>query len=239
MLKKLIFVSLFTVLIFGCSQEKTPETFTEKVQFAHKSSNFFSHKAVEMDVSISFGGQIILGGKMTLFTDSEKGIISQNTGDKIYFDNSKIYYDSSKNNLENARFYAYTWPYFFLFPYKNNTLNGSIYLAEKLTFDAGTGDAPDDWYIAYADDEKHLLHSLAYIVTAGQTLEEAEVDPHAIVYSSYQEIEGIPIAHQWQFHVWREDEGLKGQLGEAIISNVKFLEPEADLFNPPTYYTEG
>jgi hypothetical protein len=28
------------------------------------------------------------------------------------------------------------------------------YLTEKLTFKSGTGDAPDDWYVVYADKNK-------------------------------------------------------------------------------------
>jgi hypothetical protein len=31
------------------------------------------------------------------------------------------------------------------------------YLTEKLTFKSGTGDAPDDWYVVYADKKTNLL----------------------------------------------------------------------------------
>jgi hypothetical protein len=36
------------------------------------------------------------------------------------------------------------------------------YLTEKLTFKSGTGDAPDDWYVVYADKKTNLLEKHRY-----------------------------------------------------------------------------
>jgi hypothetical protein len=36
------------------------------------------------------------------------------------------------------------------------------YLTEKLTFKSGTGDAPDDWYVVYADKRQIYLKSSLY-----------------------------------------------------------------------------
>jgi hypothetical protein len=57
----------------------------------------------------------------------------------------------------------------------NTTIKKKLlnYLTEKLTFKSGTGDAPDDWYVVYADKKTNLLET-AYIVTLKAGKEEAE-----------------------------------------------------------------
>ena len=46
----------------------------------------------------------------------------------------------------------------------------------KISFDAGVGDAPDDWYIAFTDDQGRM-DALGYIVTYSKSQEEAEARP--------------------------------------------------------------
>jgi hypothetical protein len=41
--------------------------------------------------------------------------------------------------------------------YDNKEKDATNYLTEKLTFKSGTGDAPDDWYVVYADKRTNLL----------------------------------------------------------------------------------
>jgi hypothetical protein len=41
--------------------------------------------------------------------------------------------------------------------YDNKEKDATNYLTEKLTFKSGTGDAPDDWYVVYADKKTNLL----------------------------------------------------------------------------------
>ena len=118
-------------------------------------------------------------------------------------------------------------------------MNGENYLTHKLSFEAGTGDAPDDWYVLYADEDSQLLQVAAYIVTAGQSQEEAEEDPHAIEYLNYQTVDGVPFATEWKFWGWRTEEGLTDQLGSANVSNIKLLDDTGDVFTPPADFVEG
>ena len=98
--------------------------------------------------------------------------------------------------------------------------------AAKLTFKSGTGDASDDYYVVYQDD-KNLIKAMGYIVTfGGKTVANAERSAHAIVYDDYQNINGVTIAHQWYFHNWNIKNGLSNQIGDATISNVKFLKAD-------------
>jgi hypothetical protein len=86
----------------------------------------------------------------------------------------------------------------------------------------------------YADEKSNLIQCAAYIVTAGgSTQEEAEKDPHAIEYTNYIEVDGIPFAQNWKFWGWQPAEGLTDQLGEATITNIQFVDLEADFFTAP------
>ncbi len=83
------------------------------------------------------------------------------------------------------------------------------------------------------------MHAAAYIVTSGKTLEEAEKDPHAIVYSDYQFINDIPIAHHWDFYGWTALDGLTKELGKGQLSDFKFITIEEDFFTPPSDFIKG
>lgn len=113
-------------------------------------------------------------------------------------------------------------------------LDGKPHETAKLTFDAGVGDAPDDWYILYRDPESHLLKAMAYIVTYGKSVEEANKEPHAITYHDFEEVEGVKIPMTWKFWLWSEEKGVHGdQLGAVRLSTVKFVTPSATAFSRP------
>ena len=230
------FISILATISFIYSCEKSAHTFSEKVENAHKKETFLKRNAIQFDLQLFFGGTERFKGTITWATNSSKGLLAYSDGRTISVEGNEIEVSDTSMSMESARFTAYTWSYFFMLPYKLNDpgtkwndypdkdLNGETYAVEKLTFEAGTGDAPDDWYIVYANTETMLTKVAAYIVTAGQSVEEAEVDPHAIEYKNYKEIEGVPIAHDWVFWAWRESGGLTEELGNANLSNIQFVE---------------
>ncbi|WP_020535015.1 DUF6503 family protein [Lewinella cohaerens] len=262
-LRTLIFSTfLFTLLACGptatAPAETTPEvetpaplTFAEKVETAHQKESFRSHEAIQFDLQLFFGGNERLNGTLTLSTDSRQALIAYKDGKKIYVQDDKMFVAPETENLKSTRFAAYTWSYFFMLPYKlndsgtvwndypNTNLNGDTYATGKLSFAPGTGDAPDDWYVVYADTETLLTQVAAYIVTAGKSQEEAEEDPHAIQYLNYQKVDGIPIATEWKFWGWQPDQGLTEQLGEATLRNISFVTPAEGFFTPPANFIEG
>ena len=89
--------------------------------------------------------------------------------------------------------------------YRDSVLSGKSNHSQKLTFDAGTGDTPHDWYVIYSDPETNLLSTAAYIITAGQSKESAEEDPNAISYSSYTMVKDVLLAERWDFYACRVD----------------------------------
>jgi hypothetical protein len=210
-----------------------------------------AHEAIVFDILLEFGGKERLNATVILSTDSYKGKFQVSDGRSYYFVGDKVFVDPNLDSHEGLRFQAYTWSYFFLLPYKlsdhgtifsqyeKTELNDKAYATQRLTFSPGIGDAPDDWYVLYADPVEDLLQVAAYIVTDGSSVKEAEVDPHAIEYSDFAPVDGIPVAHEWTFWEWREEKGLTRQLGQAALSNIRFIDKSIDkVFEVPEDFLE-
>lgn len=251
-----LFVSLLVIVSCKKSTETTKKvvkkpiekTFSQKIEIAHKKDSFLTKEAIQFDAVIEFGGNEIFNATITISTTSDLSKITYKNGDEIYVNKEKIFISPSLKENKGARFHAYTWGYFFLFPYKLND-NGTKWNYDfktkeskidfdvaKLTFEANIGDAPDDWYIVYSDKKDNLIQHAAYIVTAGKTKEAAEKDPHAIKYQDYKTIDGIPFATNWGFYGWNIEKGLSDKIGNAKISNIHFVKGFRKDFSIPKDY---
>ena len=228
----------------GCKSNEETLKFTAKVENAHHKQEFLAQEAVQFDFKLEFGGNEKMDAKFTILTNSTEGVIEFKNGSKIIVNQDKIYYSPTILNEESVRFDAFTWSYFFLFPYKlsdpgtiwnaysNKEKDFENYNTEKLTFKSGTGDAPDDWYVVYANKKTNLLEKAAYIVSINGGKEAAEKNPHAIQYLEYKDVDGIPMATKWVFWGWEAGKGLTNELGHATLSDIKFVKVEADYFKP-------
>ncbi|MBW1298814.1 DUF6503 family protein [Aquimarina litoralis] len=221
--------------------------FIQGIEKAHKKERFLNHKAVSFDIKIIFNGKEHLEGKITMLTNSTKIKIDKKDGSQLVYDGENVYLQPADANDQGARFDMFTWTYFFGLPYKlsdpgtkwemqeDRVLNNITHSTAKLTFEAGIGDAPDDWYVVYADPVAKSLQAAAYIVTFGNDgdISKAEADPHAIHYKDFKTIDQIPFATKWEFYGWTSEKGMTDQLGEATISNIAFIENEGNLFDDP------
>ena len=206
-----------------------------KMEIAHQKANFWNKSAIQFDLKLIFGGREAFNGNMMLWTDSSRGIVTKKEGQQVYFIKDQVYHAPDYPNPQGARSVAYTFSYFFMLPYKLSDAGtvwtdmgtkyseGRSYETQRLSFETGTGDAPDDWYLIYPEVDG-LITLAAYIVTGGNTTkEEAEKNPHAIKYEDYQTVDGIPIARTWGFWNWNEKDGITEQIGAAELTNVRFL----------------
>lgn len=226
-------------------EEREVNEFVMHTEMAHKKYAYQAKGAISFDLRLVFREKERLNATFTMLTDGSKGRIDRNDGISMVYDGMDSWIVSDSVVDSDMRFDIYTWSYFFGLPYKlsddgtkyaafdNDSLNGEQYNTQKLTFEAGTGDAPDDWYILYSDKETELLEVAAYIVTAGQSVEDAEEDPHAIKYEDYIDVDGIPIASNWSFWAWRTEAGLTEQLGYAELTNIEFQAPDSSLYMKP------
>jgi hypothetical protein len=240
-MKKLLLLILISVV--ACKKNEQPKDFVTEAETAHLKLKFLKKDAIQYTIVASFGGQEWINGIMTLATNSEKGKIEFKNGSQIIFNGSSVFYSKEIKDNSNVRFDAYTIPYFFLLPYKlsdqgtvwshyqNKEKDSLSFNTKKLSFVAGTGDAPDDWYVVYTNKKTNLIEKTAYIVTfGGATQTEAEKNPHAIEYLNYKMIDGIPVATIWKFWSWQKDIGFQKELGSAEISNLKFIKTTPDFF---------
>lgn len=227
--------------------EMGPIPLVSSIRQAHEVEAFHQKDAIAFDLELHFGGQKRLEARITSRTNSTAMRLDrEQVNITVVYDGEGVYkYPAGGVEYPGARFDLFTWQYFALAPFKfedsgtqwepmgDTRLGKESYRTARLTFITGTGDAPDDWYIAYQDRETDRLHALAYIVTYGGTsVSDAEREPHAIVYEKYEHVEGIPIATEWTFWIWSAEEGLGKQLGRASLRNIAFVQPEPGFFLP-------
>ena len=96
------------------------------------------------------------------------------------------------------------------------------YITVKMTFDAGVGDTPDDYYVLYIHPETHQLRANEYIVTYRALLPEgvAATDPHILVYDEYTEVDGLVVPTHYT--IYENDRSI---YGSCVISDWSFSEP--------------
>ena len=148
------------------------------------------------------------------------------------------------------RFYMWTPFYFFGMPFVfadpgvkreplgRKTFQGAEYDVVKITYEAGTGDSPDDFYISYIDPASGRLKLAVYIVTypslrKGKPMEELE--EHAIVFEEWQEANGLTVPRSAAYFDWK-NETIEGEpLGRLRFANVQFstTPPDASKFTKP------
>lgn len=242
----------------GCAtEEKTADVATtrpdvsggglaDRIDTAHNGEDWRSRQAVAADITVRFGARPALRG--ALVYDYHRNLVRIKTDDAtLIFDGEKAWVSPASATVPMARFHLLTWPYFLAAPFKLNDpgshlvpagslrMDGEWHDAATLTFSAGTGDSPDDWYLVYADPDTGRLAGMAYIVTyGGKSRQDAEEEPHFIVYEDYVDVDGVLLSTHWNFRLWSEDKGPFGDsIGAVTLSNVRFVETDWRDFQKP------
>lgn len=222
--------------------------FAAAIEKSHGGQNLPGDKLLKAHLTVAFGGKTSIDGTLWTTTDAGRSRLELKDGTIAVFDGKSAWV---KGTLPRARFHLLTWPYFLMAPLKLDDggtritpmpakmLDGKEMAAAKLTFDAGTGDTPDDWYILYRDDQDRLA-AMAYIVTYGKDAAQAEKEPHAIAYHDFKTIDGVTLPMHWTFHDWSEADGVaKPTIGEATLKDAAFVPMDASLFDKPQDATES
>lgn len=141
-------------------------------------------------------------------------------------------------------FYFFGMPFVFADPgskqesFGTKTFRGKEYDTLKTTFAKGTGDSPDDYYIAYTDPASNQLKLTVYIVTypamrKGKAVDQ--LDRHAIVFDEWQTVDGLVVPKKAQFYKWNGTDLEGDALGALEYSHVHFLKepPDEAKFRKP------
>ncbi|WP_394974790.1 hypothetical protein [uncultured Croceitalea sp.] len=136
----------------------------------------------------------------------------------------------------NTRFWSLT-PYFFaaqpfvldgngvnleLLPQKDH--NDKLQNVVKVTFDAGTGDAPDDYYILYFDNQTNKLSVIRYIVSyPGYFKNGGHLPEKLMELNGEQVIDGILFPKSYKTH-WLTKDKLAGEhITDISLSTITFI----------------
>lgn len=105
----------------------------------------------------------------------------------------------------------------------------------KVTFDAGTGDAPDDYYILYFDKELHKLGAIRYIVSYPEYFKDGGHAPEKFMeVLGENNVEGILFPTNYKTHWLTNDEKPGEYITKIEVSNVSFKDNLAnDYFDVP------
>ncbi len=219
------------------------DAFVEKIETAHGADAWRQHAALETRLRVSgFGGGTIIDGTVLFDTPVGRSRIEPTGGVVMVFDGRRAWVWPPDAEVRRARFHLLTWPYFLAAPFKLRDpgvhledrgemllQDGRKMPAVKVTFDPGTGDAPDDWYIVYRDPRTDRVAALAYIVTYGKSVEQAEKEPHVAIYEDYQTVDGVALPTRIRFYDWSEDKGAYGDaLGEVVVESMRFRDDLSD-----------
>ena len=220
------------------------------MEAAHHKPVYEAKPTVKADIDVDFGGKDLLAGTMWFEPWLGRVRMELDNGTVLVWDGEAAWRSPSDSEAIpiGGRFHLITWPYFMALPYKLSDAGvkyadaGVLPLtdedsrpATKMTFGEGIGDAPDDWYLLFADPETDRLSAAGYIVTYGGTpAEQANTKPSIVFYDDYQDFDGVPFATTWTFYFWSPEAGRDAEpKGVAKLSNVEFGAAPAGAFDKP------
>lgn len=260
--KRIVLPLLLALSVIACKQKpKIPTVLSEKtslytktdhplfvdhLEMAHKKKELYDHESISINLDMTFGTRKSKY-KITTTPNSSVMKVDKQDGTVTLMKDGVLYTNADSSQWQSERSSMFTFHYFFMLPYKLSDpgtnwkklppmdIAGKSTKRAMLTFETGTGDAPDDWYIVHSDPNTGLIAYVGYIVTGGDiSAAEAEKNAHAIGYSDYKLVDGIPIAKTWKFFDYSRTDGLGARIGTGKISNVITLDVLED-----TYSTEG
>ena len=148
------------------------------------------------------------------------------------------------------RFYMWTPFYFFGMPFVfadpgatqeslgRRSFQGREYDTTRITFKSGTGDSPEDYYVAYVETDSGKLRLVEYVVTfplirKDKPLEQLE--PHAILFEEWQQTNGLLVPKAASFYNWKNGNIDGEPLGKLTFVAVQFSAnpPDESKFAKP------
>jgi len=105
----------------------------------------------------------------------------------------------------------------------------------KVTFDAGTGDAPDDYYILYFQEDTHWLSAIRYIVSYPAYFKDGGHSPEKFMeVLGAETVEGIRFPTSYKTHWLTEDAKPGAYITNIEVSDIHFEQQlNTDFFAVP------
>lgn len=248
MFSRLVVLSSILVTVACSSSTERPEPFSGQIARAHGAEDLYEQPGVCGRLEVMFGGQKLVAGELFFEPATGRARIDLDEGGRLVFDGEHAWsIASGEQAFPMTRFHLLTWPYFLAAPWKlsdpgtlmspidERPLQGERLPSARMTFVPGTGDTPDDWYVVFADPETNALRALAYIVTYGQSLEQANEEPHVATYEEYSQVGGLMVPSVIRFWNWNENGGIQGApIGKVTFQDVEFRHAADGFFRVPS-----
>lgn len=93
------------------------------------------------------------------------------------------------------------------------------YVTVLMSFEAGTGDTPDDYYALYIDPKTLLLKGCRYVVTYTSLLDEGKssTEEHILIFDAYETVDGLVVPTHYTIYDTNH-----GEYASCTITNWSF-----------------
>ena len=148
-------------------------------------------------------------------------------------------FDGDVRFYHNLQFYFMALPFLFADPgiqyeaLEPRDFQGKPYDVLRITFEPGVGDASDDEYIVYFDQQSHQLTLLLYTVTyfSGEPGQEY----NARWYQEWEEVNQLLLPKKVIGYKWNDGElGEERYVSEYRNVTLDTVPPDESMFLPPT-----
>ena len=247
-MKKFLYSSLVTFL-FACQPTQKQAEEPKQGEFTYTKPSHHSDTLTK--VFNAHGGyeqwskmkslSYIKGEESTITNLQNRKIRLESPSQTIGFDGSEVWVTPDTVDASRARFYHNLYFYFYSMPFvvgdpgafyedvEPMELDGKQFNGIKVSYGDGIGDAPDDNYIIWYDQETNKMTWLMYTVTyrSGESSDQYSL----IKYADWAEVNGLllPTTFQW----YQYQDGVVGnQRNEAKFEGVVINEemPDDALF---------
>ena len=153
------------------------------------------------------------------------------------WDGEQAWYVSQDDKLDiNPRFWSLTPYYFIAMPFVladpgvnlellgEQSVDDQAFDVVEVTFGEDVGDAPDDYYVVYFDQETRKVHGLRYVVSYKGFFPDGGHSPEKYMrFEGEQTVDGITLARNYPTYKWNKEEATIGEKVTAIeLSEVEF-----------------
>ncbi len=172
----------------------------------------------------------------------------ENTVVEYGWDGEQAWYSPDTATIPyNTRFWALT-PYYFAgmpFLFADEGVNlaleapaeyeGETYHIVRVTFGDGVGDAPDDFYVLYIDQETYRLAAIRYVVSyPGYFPNGGHTQEKLMTYEGEQKVNGIIFPQKHRTFMWEADGSIGKYVTDITLSDLEFRpETEQSYFEIP------
>jgi len=148
----------------------------------------------------------------------------------------------------NPRFWALSGFYFQQIPFvladpgvnyealPDDTLDGTPHDMVEITFGDNVGDAPDDVYTLYLDENSGRVDAIRYAVTYGRDVESrADLRETFFDYRDYVTVHGLTVPTRFKGYTYSDEEGIGDTLyNEAFADSISYRRSfEESKLEPP------